>query len=192
MALYLIKMRHAALKFLCIGIGVILLSGLVLAQRHSSHSKHSSSRASKKVVTEIDATKLKELLRRDPSNARPLLINFWATWCEPCRQEFPDLVKINAQFRPKGLDFITVSLDDVGDIKTKVPQFLGNMHATMPAYLLNTPEQEDAIAAVSKDWSGTLPATFLLNEKGEVVYSHQGKIKTQELSMEIQKLTGEK
>ena len=62
------------------------------------------------------------MLKRD--NARPLLVNFWATWCDPCREEFPDLVKIDADFRRKGLDFITVSLDDLSEIKTEVPKFL--------------------------------------------------------------------
>jgi glutathione peroxidase-family protein len=66
------------------------------------------------------------------------------------------------------------------------------MHAEMPAYLLNTPDPETAIAAMDANWSGSLPATFLLNNKGEVVYRHFGRIKPEELSTEIQKLTSEK
>jgi thiol-disulfide isomerase/thioredoxin len=143
-------------------------------------------------VTEINAERLKEVISRQSSGTRPLLVNFWATWCEPCREEYPDLVKIDSQFKSKGLDFVTVSLDDVGDIKTKVPEFLKDMHAGMPAYLLNTPDPDVAIAAVDANWSGSLPATFLMNKKGEVVYRHFGRIKPDELLTEIQKLTSEK
>src|SRR4051812_22516591 len=55
-------------------------------------------------VTQIDDARLKTLLR---ANNKPLLVNFWATWCDPCREEFPDLVKIDADYKGK-IDFITV------------------------------------------------------------------------------------
>ena len=136
-------------------------------------------------VTQIDEIKLKELLK---PNGKPLLINFWATWCEPCREEFPDLVKINADYKGK-IDFITISLDDVEDIKTTVPRFLAEMKAEMPAYLLSTDSEEAAIGSVSKDWQGGLPFTVLLNNKGEITYLRQGKVIIDVLRAEIEKLT---
>ena len=51
-------------------------------------------------VTQIDAQALKNLLK---PNGKPLLINFWATWCDPCREEFPDLVKIGADYSGRGI-----------------------------------------------------------------------------------------
>src|SRR3982750_1512348 len=60
-------------------------------------------------VTQIGIEALKPLLK---PNAKPLLVNFWATWCDPCREEFPDLVKIENEFRGK-VDFVLVSLDDL-------------------------------------------------------------------------------
>ncbi|MFN2599127.1 MAG: TlpA disulfide reductase family protein, partial [Pyrinomonadaceae bacterium] len=52
-------------------------------------------------VAEVDLEGLKKLLQRgdDASKARPLLVNFWATWCDPCRAEFPDLVKVNNDYK---------------------------------------------------------------------------------------------
>ncbi|MGZ5437975.1 MAG: thioredoxin domain-containing protein, partial [Pyrinomonadaceae bacterium] len=47
-------------------------------------------------IRQIDLDGLKKLLQPDAKDARPLLVNFWATWCDPCREEFPDLVKIDA------------------------------------------------------------------------------------------------
>ena len=138
------------------------------------------------VVNAIDTEALKGLITQQRQH--PLLINFWATYCDPCREEFPDLVKIDRDYRPRSLEFVTVSLDDVTDIKTSVPEFLGQMKATMPAYLLNVSDPEPAIELIDPRWQGSLPATFLYNEKGEMVYKHIGRVKTEELRAEIEKV----
>ena len=138
------------------------------------------------VVSEIDTEALKKIISEQ--RQRPLLVNFWATWCDPCRDEFPDLVKIDSQYRPQSLDFVTISLDDFSDIKTEVPKFLSGMKATMPAYLLNVNDPEPAIMAIDPKWNGSLPATFLYNSKGEVVYKHLGRVDANELRAAIDKL----
>src|SRR5678815_3619227 len=92
------------------------------------------------VVSAIDTDALKGLITQQ--RERPLLVNFWATFCDPCRDEFPDLVKIDKEYRPQSLDFVTVSLDDIDQLKTDVPKFLSSMKATMPAYLLNVTDPE--------------------------------------------------
>ncbi|MFN2391615.1 MAG: TlpA family protein disulfide reductase [Pyrinomonadaceae bacterium] len=135
-------------------------------------------------VTQIDAAGLKNLLK---PNGRPLLINFWATWCAPCREEFPDLVKIGTDYKDK-IDLITVSLDELSEINGEVPKFLAQMKSESPAYLLKTPDEEAAIGIVSKDWQGALPFTILFNAQGETVYSKQGKFKTDVLAAEIEKI----
>src|SRR5437773_10846562 len=88
-------------------------------------------------IRQIDLEGLKKLLQRDPKDTRPLLVNFWATWCDGCREEFPDLVKIDNDYRDKGLNFVAVSLDEAEDVKTKVEPFLKSMKAQMPVVLLN-------------------------------------------------------
>jgi len=140
------------------------------------------------VVTAIDTEKLVNLLKRQ--SAKPLLVNFWATWCDPCRDEFPELVKIDADYRKQGIDFFTVSLDDISDIKTQVPDFLQKMNATMPAYLLNVSDPEPAIKAVDPQWQGDLPATVLYTTNGEVAYKHFGRVNTGELRQAIDKVIG--
>lgn len=139
------------------------------------------------MVSEVDAAGLKKLLQRDAAQAHPLLVNFWATWCEPCREEFPDLVKIDAEYRSRGLEFITISLDDATDIKTTVPKFLKEMRAQMPSYLLNASEPETAINEVDPAWSGGLPATFLFDAQGKIVFKQLGRIKPAELRQAIEK-----
>jgi thiol-disulfide isomerase/thioredoxin len=169
---------------LLVAVLCILLSSVsVFAQRRKG-------RATKSVpaVVAVDAAGLQALLKRN--DAKPLLVNYWATWCDPCRDEFPDLVKIDADYRPKGLDFIAITLDDLADIKTGVPKFLREMHAQMPVYLLDLADPEPAINMVDPKWGGALPATFLYNAKGEVVYKSLGRIKIDELRAAIEKLVG--
>ncbi len=134
-------------------------------------------------VTQIDGDALQKLLK---PNGKPLLINFWATWCEPCREEFPDLVKINADYKDK-IDVIAISLDELSEINNDVPKFLAQMKAEMPAYLLKTPNEEAVIAAVSKDWRGGLPFSILINAAGEAIYMKEGKFKADFLRGEIDK-----
>lgn len=135
-------------------------------------------------VTQIDIEGLKKLLK---PNGKPLLINFWATWCDPCREEFPDLVKLDAEYKGR-VDFITVSLDDLDDIATLVSKFLLEVKADMPAYLLKTPDESAAISMVAKDWSGNLPLTVLYNTSGEQAYMRAGKFKYETLRNELAKV----
>ena len=135
-------------------------------------------------VTQIDETGLKDLLK---PKGKPVLINFWATWCGPCREEFPDLVEIGKDHKDK-IDLITVTLDEPSEINTTVPQFLSQMGSESPAFLLNTRDQDAAINLVSKDWTGALPFTILINAQGETVYTRQGKFNPATLIAEIGKL----
>jgi len=140
-------------------------------------------------VSQVDSIALQNLLKREGENQKPLLVNFWATWCAPCIEEFPDLVKIDADYKGK-IDFITITLDDVEEINTGVPKFLKRMKAEMPTYLLKTPDESETISAVYKDWAGGLPFTIFYDGKGMMVYNRQGKIVVNTLRSEIEKVTG--
>ena len=137
-------------------------------------------------VSQVDDAKLKEILK--PKDGKPLLVNFWATWCEPCREEFPDLVKIENDYRGK-IDVVTVSLDELSEINTGVTKFLSAMKAETVNYLLVSEDESALIASIARDWSGGLPFTILYNEKGEIIYFKQGKFKTVELREQIENTT---
>lgn len=138
-------------------------------------------------VTQIDAAALRALLKREGANSKPLLVNFWATWCVPCREEFPDLVKINADYKDK-IDFITVSLDELSEIDGDVPKFLAQTKATMPAFLLKTSDEGETLAAISKNWQGGLPFTILYDAAGATVFTKQGKVRPDILRAQIDKI----
>jgi thiol-disulfide isomerase/thioredoxin len=137
-------------------------------------------------VTQLDDAGLLKTLK---PNAKPLLVNFWATWCDPCREEFPDLVKLDAEYKNR-IDFITVTLDEPKDIKTTVPKFLSEMKATMPAYLLVSADESELIPKIAKDWTGGMPFTVLYGPSGEIAYFRQGKVQMDVLKTELDKLVG--
>jgi thiol-disulfide isomerase/thioredoxin len=166
-------------KLLFSGLLIFLFGSIIAAQGASTDKSAKPQR-----VTEVNEVALKKLLK---PNGKPLLVNFWATWCDPCREEFPELVKIDNENKGK-IDFLTVSLDDLADIDGAVPKFLTEMKADMPAYLLKTDDENATIAAIAKDWSGGLPFTILYNEKGEIAYFRQGKVVPATLRSEIAKL----
>lgn len=186
--------------FLIIGMSLVFAFSVTssFAQKPKGKTVSKKSVATKKVVpappanlpkvTQIDAVALKDLFKREGENQKPLLVNFWATWCGPCVEEFPDLVKIDNDYKGK-IDFITVTLDDVEEIKTGVPKFLQRMSAAMPTYLLKTADEGEAISAVYNDWGGGLPFTIFLDGKGAVVYNRQGKIVVEVLRKELDKIT---
>ena len=173
-------------NLLSVGLIVLLASFAVPAQRKSRTARRAKPAPAKVSVEAINTDALKVLIAKPKD--KPLLVSFWATWCDPCRDEFPDLVKIDKDYRPQSLDFVTISLDEVADIKTSVPAFLSQMKATMPAYLLDVKDPEPAINAVDPRWQGDLPATFLYNVKGEIIYKHVGRVNTVELREAIEKL----
>jgi thiol-disulfide isomerase/thioredoxin len=178
--------KRLALLFVCLAASFCLPGFGAPAQSNSAGV------ASSTEVREINLDGLRKILQRDPKDARPLLVNFWATWCDPCREEFPDLVKVDSDYRSKGLNFVAVSLDDIGDIKTAVPKFLTEMKATMPVVLLNVSDPEPAIKAVDDKWDGELPATFLYDKSGRVVFKHFGRIQAAELRTAIDKVMTDK
>lgn len=135
-------------------------------------------------VTQINNAGLADLLK---PKGRPVLVNFWATWCDPCREEFPDLVRLNNEYRGR-IDMITVSMDDLADIRTFVPKFLGEVGSKMPAYLLKTNDEDGAIRLVSGKWSGNLPMTVIYDTAGNKVYERNGKVKYDTLKVEFDKL----
>ena len=191
--------RGSLLTVLCAAGVVVSLAAPATGGANAQRARKRKSRAatSRSTATPrvnlIDEAGFKQLLTRGaPPQNRPLLVNFWATWCDPCREEFPDLVKIDADYRSKGLDFVAISLDDVTDMRTTVPRFLRSQHARMPVYLLAVPDPETIIQMVDTTWQGDMPATFLYDQSGNVVYKHKGAINPAELRAEIDKLVSSK
>lgn len=127
----------------------------------------------------------------DRAEKRPMLIKFWATWCGPCRVEFPHVVKLDAEYRARGLDVVIVSLDNFGAMDSRVADFLQVYKSTMPSYLLDLPNRNQVAREMQKiapQATGGLPFTVLVNKDGRAVYQRHGIISVPVLRARIDKL----
>jgi thiol-disulfide isomerase/thioredoxin len=105
--------------------------------------------------------------------ARATLVNVWATWCVPCREEFPLLVRLAREYQPRGLELILVSAD-FDDRLPAVRRFLAAQGVTDTSYLKAEGDQS-FIDALSPKWSGALPATFVYDGAGRQIAFWEGK-----------------
>jgi thiol-disulfide isomerase/thioredoxin len=97
----------------------------------------------------------------------PVVLNFWATWCGPCRLEMPQLQKIYQELAPKGVQFCAVSLDR-GMSKTALEQFLQRGSVTIPVY-------RDETGTLAKAFKVTaIPATMVFAKGGSIYYQTKG------------------
>jgi len=123
-------------------------------------------------VKEINLKQISELISK--REAKPFLINIWATWCVPCREEFPDLVKLAKKYKGKA-DIAGISVDFPDEIESKILPFVKKLNVNFPIYVNSESEQEKLINYFDKNWNGAIPATFIFNSKGDIVQSIYGK-----------------
>jgi thiol-disulfide isomerase/thioredoxin len=93
------------------------------------------------------------------SRAQAVLVNVWATWCVPCREEFPDLVRLHRAYKDRGVKVLFVSGDFESDLP-QVKQFLADHGVDFVTYQ-KTGNDMEFINTLDPDWSGALPATFV-------------------------------
>src|SRR5258708_34779578 len=117
----------------------------------------------------------RKALRANTGTRKLLLVNFWATWCEPCLAEFPELQKMVRMYRKRAMDIVTVSIN-APDEKDFVLKFLKEQHAINRNLLFNGNDAADAVSAFGADWSGGGPFTVLIGRKGEGLFKKHGGI----------------
>lgn len=111
----------------------------------------------------IDVRDYQKLLQQ--YKGKPLLINFWATWCEPCRDEYPLLNELAKQYAPQGLKVVGVSLDQDGDL-ILMRRFLARYKPVFPNYRKKKGEEDAFTQAVMAGWNGSLPASVFFAKDG--------------------------
>lgn len=114
--------------------------------------------ASDRGWVELDARLLKEFIRNASAN-EVLIINIWATWCEPCRKEFPYYAEARKKYRNQGIRIEFISAD-FSDQRQQVEEFLRSFGVDGPIYI-KTGKDQEFIEALHSEWSGAIPATFI-------------------------------
>lgn len=121
------------------------------------------------------------------AKGKVLLVNFWATYCVPCRKEMPQMVALEAKMRSQGFQFVTISADEPEQLKDAAA-FLDKVKVPAPVYLRKAKDDDKFVAAIDPKWSGALPASFLYDKTGRKVRSFFGEVKLAELEAAIKKL----
>jgi thiol-disulfide isomerase/thioredoxin len=147
-------------------IVVALLLGLVSAVDFSVEGAPQATAPRDPQV--IDAQGYQKLVQQYRGKA--LLINFWATWCEPCRDEYPMLNELAKDYAPKGLRVLGVNSDQDGDL-ILMRRFIAHYKPAFPNYRKQPGKPEEEVEfnqAVLPEWRGQLPATFLYDKDGRL------------------------
>jgi thiol-disulfide isomerase/thioredoxin len=140
-----------------------LVSLVLLAAATAVAAPQASKSAATRDPEIIDAQAYQKLIEQN--RGKPVLVNFWATWCEPCRDEYPMLNELAKQYGPQGFKVVGVSMDDDGDL-ILMRRFLARYKPIFPNYRKKAGEEEQFRQAILPGWNGTLPATIFYGKDG--------------------------
>lgn len=121
------------------------------------------------------------------SKGKVTLVNFWATYCVPCRKEMPQLVALAAKLRARGFQFVTISADEP-EQQAAAGMFLDKNQVPAPAYIRKAKDDDKFTVEVDPKWNGALPASFLYDRQGRKVKAFYGEANLALVTAAIEKL----
>lgn len=123
-----------------------------------------------------------KILKLSSYKGKVVIVDFWATWCPPCRKGIPDLIELKKKYGSKGLEVIGVSVDT--DTKNQVVGFMKDKGINYPVVYgnQNVTELYGGIEAI--------PTTFIIDKQGKIVASYQGLMPALTYENHIRKLLG--
>jgi thiol-disulfide isomerase/thioredoxin len=148
--------------------GLVLLIFLAAAAMAAPHTQKTAAPHDPEI---IDAQGYEKLIQQ--YRGKPLLVTFWATWCEPCRHEYPMLNELAQQYAPQGLKVVGVNLDDEGDL-ILMRRFIARYKPVFPNYRRKPGEEVPFRQAVLPGWNGSLPASFFYARDGRQIEQFLG------------------
>jgi peroxiredoxin len=160
-------------------ISVMLIYGIQKA-RHNSGPKIDSGKLQGQLAPDFSLPSLDgKTLKLSDYRGKAVLLNFWATWCEPCKIEMPWFVDLQNKYGPQGLQVLGVAMDDASP--ADIAEFAKKMGVNYPIVI--------GKEKVGDDYGGVqyLPSTFYVGRDGKVVNRVFGLVSRSEIEDNIQK-----
>jgi thiol-disulfide isomerase/thioredoxin len=171
------------MRFLMLFFGVLVfISSPLFAESPASQAEPEG----EPPVQVVGTQRMLELIR--DNRGKVLVTNYWATWCAPCQEEMPELVKFYREYSPKGVVFLSFSADHPDDLDSAVGPYLKKEKLPFPVYLIGGVSPNEFVNAVDPEWVGSLPATFVYNPEGERVQSWFEKIQKEDIERQVKVL----
>ncbi|MEW6062167.1 MAG: TlpA disulfide reductase family protein [Bacteroidota bacterium] len=116
-----------------------------------------------------------------------LLLNIWATWCKPCAEEFPDLIRLSQEM--KNVEVVALSADYPDEIEEKILPFIKRLNIPFKTYVADFNSQDELFQLLDNQWGGEIPATFVYNSQGRQTAFLRGKHSYDEFKKVIEETT---
>jgi thiol-disulfide isomerase/thioredoxin len=180
--------RRGLVQLAALAAAVASVSGTMPATALPSATPDTPAKTPASVMPVVEATAADVLKAVRSARGNVVLVNIWATWCDPCRHEFPALLKVRREFAAQGFKLILVSAD-FPDQRPKVVQFLTQQGVRFTTFLKD--ENDMAfINALDPKWSGALPVTFLYGRSGKLSDFWEGESTYPVLAAKLRALLG--
>jgi thiol-disulfide isomerase/thioredoxin len=131
------------------------------------------------VSSVVDIDGIKKSMRG--SRGRALLVHFWATWCLPCLEELPVISQFARDMKPRGLDVLSLSLDDPQTARARVSKLLTEQAPNLTPVIAKFTDADQFIGTFDSRWEGTIPALFAYDPTGQRRGSHVGEASRHDL-----------
>jgi len=116
-----------------------------------------------------------------------VLIDFWATWCKPCRAQTPVLAQLEQKLRSRGFELVTISTDEPDKVDAAL-KVLADDHVTGAAYIKKAADDDKFYDSIDPNWGGAVPAMFLYDRSGKKVRSFIGETPVKDIQAAIEKI----
>jgi cytochrome c biogenesis protein CcmG, thiol:disulfide interchange protein DsbE len=156
----------AAIIFCAAILGINSLASQTQSAASGAKSPQTAKPATPRTLTEIDPAGYNKLLA--DHKGKPLLVTFWATWCEPCRDEFPIINQIARDYSAKGLVVVGVDMDDDAAV-TLIQHFLERNKPIFPSVRKKMGHEDAFIRGVNPQWHDEMPANFFYAADGRLL-----------------------
>lgn len=136
-------------------------------------------------LEKIDETSLRALM--ESYKGKTVMVNLWATWCKPCVEEFPELLKARNEMKDDGVELVLISLDFGEGAEMKTTDFLKKQGVDFRTYINAFSKDEELINFFDRQWEGAIPATFVYDKEGKFSSALIGKRKYEDFVAAINK-----